>query len=67
MKLGSLIEKLQCVNDTIRTSNIGDAEVMYVPDGLLSEAADVCSVQVIFNPDGKGVVLLGAYPIEAGV
>lgn len=39
---------------------------MYVPDGLLSEAADVCFVRVIFNPNGKDVVLLGAYPIEAG-
>lgn len=66
MTLGKLIEKLQFINDSVRTSNVGDADVMFVPDGILSEAIDVCSVQIIFNPDGKDVVLLGAYPIEAG-
>lgn len=70
MTLGKLIEKLQFINDSVRTSNIGDAEVLFVPDGILSDATDVCSVQVILDTDGENgenVVLLGEYSVEAGV
>lgn len=70
MTLGNLIEKLQFINDTIDMHSIRDAEVLFVPDGILGDATDVCSVQVILDTDGKNgenIVLLGAYPIEAGV
>lgn len=63
MKLGSIIKRLELINDSISGE---DADVMFVPDGILSEAIRVCSVQSIFDPDGKNIILLGAYPINVG-
>lgn len=61
MTLESLIAKLQNIHDVV-----SDADVMFIPDGILDEAINVCSIQAILNEDGKNVVLLGAYPIEVG-
>lgn len=53
--------------DDLDFNNIdNNASVMFVPDGILSEAILVGSVQAIVSTAGKNVVLLGAYPVEVG-